>query len=189
MRTCRAAWGEEQLLDGGLESLCSCTSSPLTGLSSRGVSCSALSPSCSGCPVKMPKRHGVCRVLHGVGTASPSCLGNRPGAEAWLNPSLELVWSLAPECLLRSWSLVPRQEAGDRLPGDPWGQDHARCWHVPTGFHLQAQPCTLKAGCPSPGSEHDSLWPPGVDTAGFSVMFILSLQVVLRTQAEPVKSA
>uniref|UniRef100_A0A4W2GC79 PTTG1 interacting protein n=1 Tax=Bos indicus x Bos taurus TaxID=30522 RepID=A0A4W2GC79_BOBOX len=92
--------------------VCSCTSSPLTGLSSRAVSCSALSPSCSGCLVKMPKRQGVCRVLHGVETASPSCLRNQPGAEAWLKPSLELLWSSAPECLLRSWSLVPRQEAG-----------------------------------------------------------------------------
>ena len=58
-------------------------------------------------------------MLHGVKMASPSCLGDWPGAEAWLKPSLALLWPSAPECLLRSWSVVPRQEAGGHLPGDP----------------------------------------------------------------------
>lgn len=60
--------------------------------------------------------------------------------------------------------------------GDPRSGPHTRKLACPhTGFHsTEAQPCTLKAGCPLSSSEHDLLCPLLVlKTAGFSVMFIL----------------
>ena len=185
----RAAWGEEQLLDGGLESPCSCTSSPLTGLSSRAVSCSALSPSCSGCPRKMPEGRGCAGCSTGLKWLLPPAWGTgrglRPGSSpAWRCCGLRL------QSVCRGagqWCPGKKQVAISRETPGSGPRTLLACPHrIPL---IEAQPCTLKAGCPSPGSEHGSLCPPGVDTVGFSVMFILSLQVVLRTQAEPVKNA